>query len=113
MKNIENAARPKSAISILPPRPFRPSGKVVQMAFRPLTREGKSCIPTLNQTLADSRIPRISYLMNWSVRLRPLDCRDRRWDIFRLFVALGSPRRATGRREDEDEDQLEHERPVG
>src|ERR1700722_15416331 len=56
MKNIENAAKPKSVIAILPPRPFRKSGKVAQAAFRPHRREGKSCIPTVNQTFADSRI---------------------------------------------------------
>src|SRR5277367_5882060 len=58
MKNIENAETPKSEISILPPRPFRASGKVAQTAFRPAKREGKICIPTLNQTFADSRIPK-------------------------------------------------------
>ena len=58
MKNIENAARPKSAISILPPRPFRASGKLAHMAFRPDRREGRSCIPTLNQTFANSRNPK-------------------------------------------------------
>ncbi|MGO9772503.1 MAG: hypothetical protein ACLPSW_23725 [Roseiarcus sp.] len=56
MKNIAKAERPKSAISILPPRPFRVSGKVAHTAFKPETREGKTCIPTMNQTFADSRI---------------------------------------------------------
>src|SRR5271168_3453998 len=56
MKNVEKAETPKSEISILPPRPFRASGKVAQTAFRPARWEGKSCIPTVNQTFADSRI---------------------------------------------------------
>ena len=55
-KNIENAVKPKSVIAILPPRPFRKSGKVTQAAFKPHRREGKSCIPTVNQTFADLRI---------------------------------------------------------
>src|SRR5271170_7329611 len=60
MKNIAKAERPKSAGAMLPPRPLRESGKVVQTTFRPERREGNSCIPTLNQTFADSRILKIS-----------------------------------------------------
>src|SRR5258707_11128490 len=60
MKNIANADRPKSAGAMLPPRPLRGSGKVAQTAFSSKRREGKSCIPTLNQTFADSRILKIS-----------------------------------------------------
>jgi hypothetical protein len=61
MKNIAKAERPQSAISILPPRPFRVSGKVAHTAFKPDRREGKSCIPTLNQFFADSRILKIPH----------------------------------------------------
>src|SRR5271167_2406357 len=60
MKNIANADRPKSVGAMLPPRPFRRSGKVAQTACNSDRREGKSCIPTLNQTFADSRILKIS-----------------------------------------------------
>src|SRR3984957_15936251 len=60
MKNIANADRPKSVAAMLPPRPFRGSGKVAQTACNSDRREGKSCIPTLNQTFADSRILKIS-----------------------------------------------------
>src|ERR1700675_4243392 len=60
MKNIANADRPKSAGAMLPPRPLRGSGKVAQTACNSDRREGKSCIPTLNQTFADSRILKIS-----------------------------------------------------
>src|ERR1700679_4240586 len=60
MKNIANADRPKSAVAMLPPGPFRGSGKVAQTACNSDRREGKSCIPTLNQTFADSRILKIS-----------------------------------------------------
>src|SRR5277367_331024 len=60
MKNIANADRPKSAAAMLPPRPLRRSGKVAQTACNSDRREGKSCIPTLNQTFADSRILKIS-----------------------------------------------------
>src|SRR5271156_1739318 len=60
MKNIAKAERPKSAGAMLPPRPLRGSGKNVQTTFRPERREGNSCIPTLNQTFADSRILKIS-----------------------------------------------------
>src|SRR5271169_477245 len=60
MKNKANADRPKSAAAMLPPRPLRGSGKVAQTAFSSKRRDGKSCIPTLNQTFADSRILKIS-----------------------------------------------------
>src|ERR1700721_578333 len=60
MKNIANADRPKSVGAMLPPRPLRGSGKVAQTACNSDRREGKSCIPTLNQTFADSRILKIS-----------------------------------------------------
>src|SRR5271169_2368 len=60
MNNIANADRPKSAGAMLPPRPLRGSGKVAQTACNSDRREGKSCIPTLNQTFADSRILKIS-----------------------------------------------------
>src|SRR5271154_6930857 len=60
MKNIANADRPKSVAAMLPPRPLRRSGKVAQTACNSDRREGKSCIPTLNQTFADSRILKIS-----------------------------------------------------
>src|SRR5271169_1392687 len=60
MKNIANADRPKSAAAMLPPRPLRGSGKLAQTVCNSDRREGKSCIPTLNQTFADSRILKIS-----------------------------------------------------
>src|SRR5271170_4360183 len=60
MNNIANADRPKSAAAMLPPRLLRGSGKVAQTACNSDRREGKSCIPTLNQTFADSRILKIS-----------------------------------------------------
>src|ERR1700689_2026825 len=60
MKNIANADRPKSVGAMLPPRPLRRSRKVAQTACNSDRREGKSCIPTLNQTFADSRILKIS-----------------------------------------------------
>jgi hypothetical protein len=56
MKNIANADTPKSAIAMLPRRPLRGSGKVAQTDVWPERRDGKSCIPTLNQSFADSRI---------------------------------------------------------
>src|SRR5277367_6788029 len=75
MKNIANADRPKSVGAMLPPRPFRGSGKVAQTACNSDRREGKSCIPTVNQTFADSRILKIS-----------------KFRTFRIAVAsLGSP----------------------
>src|ERR1700722_18444821 len=67
MKNIANADRPKSAAAMLPPRPLRGSGKVAQTACNSDRREGKSCIPTLNQTFADSRILKISKLRTFRI----------------------------------------------
>src|ERR1700758_576584 len=67
MKNIANADRPKSVGAMLPPRPFRGSGKVAQTACNSDRREGKSCIPTLNQTFADSRILKISKIPTFRI----------------------------------------------
>src|SRR5215471_12404021 len=64
MKNMAKAERPKSAMAMLPPRPFRPSGKVAQTAFRPATREGNSSIPTVNHFSADLGILKIRYFQN-------------------------------------------------
>ena len=61
MKNMENADRPKSAMAILPPRPFRGSGKAAQMAFKPARRDGKSFIPMVNHFFSDSGILKIRY----------------------------------------------------
>ena len=44
MKNIAKADKPKSAMAILPPRPFRGSGKAAQTAFKPARRDGNSLI---------------------------------------------------------------------
>src|SRR5260370_26283009 len=60
MKNIAKADRRKSAMAILPPRPFRGSGKVAQAAFKPARRDGKSFIPIVNHFSRDSRILKIS-----------------------------------------------------
>src|SRR5271170_2729654 len=103
MNNIANADRPKSAGAMLPPRLLRGSGKVAQTACNSDRREGKSCIPTLNQTFADSRILKISKfrtfriavgkLANWHP-LRALAPRagepDRSPDIRKLFRGLDS-----------------------
>src|SRR5271163_1479784 len=83
MKNIANADRPKSVGAMLPPRPLRRSGKVAQTACNSDTREGKSCIPTLNQTFADSRILKISKFRTFRIAGRGLindrvEC-DRFW----------------------------------
>src|SRR3979490_2988365 len=51
MKNIANADRPKSAIAILPPRPFRGSGKAAQTAFKSVRSDGKSFIHIVNHFL--------------------------------------------------------------
>src|ERR1700731_997516 len=67
MKNIANADRPKSVGAMLPPRPLRRSGKVAQTACNSDRREGKSCIPTLNQTFADSRILKISKIPTFRI----------------------------------------------
>src|SRR5271155_2158603 len=79
MKNIANADRPKSATAMLPPRPFRGSRKVAQTARNSDRREGKSCIPTLNQTFADSRILKISKFPTFRIagqRCDPLTVSD-------------------------------------
>src|SRR6266700_6412753 len=60
MKNIAKADRPKSAIAILPPRPFRGSGKVAQTAFKSARRDGKSFIHMANHVFNDLGIPKIS-----------------------------------------------------
>src|ERR1700677_588675 len=72
MKNIANADRPKSAGAMLPPRPLRRSGKVAQTACNSDRREGNSCIPTLNQTFADSRILKISKFPTFRIAGRKL-----------------------------------------
>ena len=59
MKNIANADSPKSAIAILPPRPFRESGKAAQTAFRPARKDGKSFIHGVNHFSSDLGIPKI------------------------------------------------------
>src|SRR5277367_2321070 len=83
MKNIANADRPKSVGAMLPPRPLRRSGKVAQTACNSDRREGKSCIPTLNQTFADSRILKISKFRTFRIAgfLRALE------DTNETFVA--------------------------
>src|SRR3990172_10986074 len=58
-KNIAKADRPKSAIAILPPRPFRGSGKAAQTAFKPARTDGKSVIHIVNHALNDLGIPQI------------------------------------------------------
>src|ERR1700691_1000638 len=74
MKNIANADRPKSVGAMLPPRPFRGSGKVAQTACNSDRREGKSCIPTLNQTFADSRILKISKFPTFRIAEKGYPC---------------------------------------
>src|ERR1700691_3554448 len=71
MKIVANADRPKSAAAMLPPRPLRRSGKVAQTACNSDRREGKSCIPTLNQTFADSRILKISKFPTFRIADKP------------------------------------------
>src|ERR1700739_2147799 len=90
MKNIANADRPKSAGAMLPPRPLRGSGKVAQTACNSDRREGKSCIPTLNQTFADSRILKISKFPTFRIA-DPL--RDEGVNFYRLLLRAGGPRR--------------------
>src|SRR5271167_2188861 len=85
MKNIANADRPKSATAMLPPRPFRGSEKVAQTACNSDRREGKSCIPTLNQTFADSRILKISKFRT----CRIADVNPRPWTWIALAGAAG------------------------
>src|ERR1700678_1107855 len=70
MKNIANADRPQSVGAMFPPRPFRASGKVAQTACNSDRREGKSCIPTVNQTFADSRIRKISKFRTFRIAAR-------------------------------------------
>src|ERR1700731_4439922 len=77
MKNIANADRPKSVGAMLPPRPLRRSGKVAQTACNSDRREGKSCIPTLNQTFADSRILKISKFPTF--RIAVVELCSQRW----------------------------------
>src|SRR5271156_146896 len=98
MNNIANADRPKSAGAMLPPRLLRGSGKVAQTACNSDRREGKSCIPTLNQTFADSRILKISKFRTFRIAakiwarpapLRPVLRRRLRRLLGRLFLALG------------------------
>jgi hypothetical protein len=60
MKNIAKADRPKSAMAILPPRPFRGSGKAAQRAFKSARRDGKSFIHMVNHFSDDLGIPEIS-----------------------------------------------------
>ncbi len=60
MKNIAKADRPKSAIAILPPRPFRGSGKAAQTAFKSVRSDGKSFIHIVNHFSNDLGIPKIS-----------------------------------------------------
>jgi len=61
MKNIAKAESPKSAIPMLPPRPFRVSGNVAHTAFKPDRREDKTCFPTLNHFPDDLGIGKILY----------------------------------------------------
>src|ERR1700761_5097492 len=79
MKNIANADRPKSAAAMLPPRPLRRSGKVAQTACNSDRREGKSCIPTLNQTFADSRILKISKFPTFRIAAEGMESRMARF----------------------------------
>ena len=72
MKNIANADRPKSSTAMLPPRPLRKSGKVPQTDVRPERRDGKSRIPTLNQTFADSQIRKRQFLTFGIVEIAPV-----------------------------------------
>src|SRR5260370_1417460 len=48
MKTIAKADRPKFAMAILPPRPFRGSGKAAQTAFKSARRDGKSFTHMVN-----------------------------------------------------------------
>src|SRR5271167_4803677 len=81
MKNIANADRPKSAAAMLPPRPLRRSGKVAQTACNSDRREGKSCIPALNQTFADSRILKISKFRTFRIAVDEHLLRDAAADV--------------------------------
>src|SRR5208337_1851827 len=53
MKNMANAAKPKSAMAILPLRPLRGSGNAAQTAFRPDNSDAKISIPSVNHVSAD------------------------------------------------------------
>jgi hypothetical protein len=53
LKNRANAEGPKSAIAMLPRRPFRASGEPVQTVRNPARRGGKSSIPMVNHFSAD------------------------------------------------------------
>jgi hypothetical protein len=48
-------------MAILPPRPFRGSGKAAQTAFKPARRDGKSLIHTVNHFSDDLGILKISH----------------------------------------------------
>src|SRR5580704_11361621 len=87
MKNIANADRPKSAGAMLPPRPLRRSGRVAQTACNSDRSEGKSCIPTLNQTFADSRILKISKFPTFRIAVRAPGERQ----AFGVHVGSSSP----------------------
>jgi len=50
---------PKSAIAMLPRRPFRGSGKPAHTARNPARRDGKSSIPMVNHFRADLGIPKM------------------------------------------------------
>src|ERR1700685_180916 len=104
MKNIANADRPKSAGAMLPPRPLRGSGKVAQTACNSDRREGKSCIPTLNQTFADSRILKISKFP--TLRIAAANRREAR-------TSLASARAEAGRQYEEVSDGFGHCRSRG
>src|ERR1700675_4084114 len=96
MKNIANADRPKSVGAMLPPRPLRRSGKVAQTACNSDRREGKSCIPTLNQTFADSRILKISQnflLLELLAGLAPEVARSFRLRTIRATALHSRPQR--------------------
>src|ERR1700693_4860814 len=60
MKNIAKADSPKSAIAILPPRPFRESAKVAQTAFKCAKSDGNSFIHMVNHFPTDLGIPKMS-----------------------------------------------------
>src|SRR6266567_236599 len=71
MKNIAKADRPKSAIAILPPRPFRGSGKVAQTAFKSARRDGKSFTHMANHVFNDLGIPKISPTATFRIAVIP------------------------------------------
>src|SRR5580658_256344 len=102
MKNIANADRPKSVGAMLPPRPFRGSGKVAQTACNSDRREGKSCIPTLNQTFADSRILKISKFPTF--RIAAFSRGIAGWVRFKVMRSTLSIRRIDGGSADGDDE---------